>query len=132
MTVRRTTNPPTLVVAASLTAVEGLLLLGYAVLELASVSSERVAVAVTTALFFTAYGVLLLVSARALYRLQSWARSLVVLTQLIMLGLAWSFRGGDTTAVAIALAVVAVLVLVGLLSPSSIEALADPSDDEAV
>jgi hypothetical protein len=132
VTVRRATNPPTLVVAASLTAVEGLLLLGYAVLELANVSSERVEVAVTTALFFTAYGALLLVSARALYRRQSWARSLVVLTQLILLGLAWSFRGGDTTAVAVACAVVALVVLAGLLSPSSVEALSDHPDDEAV
>ena len=41
-------------------AVEGLVLLGYAVLELASFSSDRAAVALTTTLFFAAYGALLL------------------------------------------------------------------------
>jgi hypothetical protein len=48
----------------------------------------------------------------------------------MFLGLAWSFRGGSTTWVAIVLAVVAVVVLVGLLHPASIDALteADPQD----
>lgn len=133
MTVPRPSNPPALVAAASLVAVEGLLLLAYAVLELASLSSERVAVAVTTSVFFAAYGALLLACARSLVRQQSWARSPAVLTQLIALGVAWSFRGGETTMVAVALAAVALVVLVGLLSPRSIEALAEehPEDDLA-
>jgi hypothetical protein len=117
-----------LVVAASLVAVEGLLLLGYAVLELANVSSDRVAVAVTTAAFFAVYGGLLLVAAWAVTRGQSWGRSPIVLAQLIQLGVAWSFRGGGTTAVAVAIALVAVIVLVGILTPASVDALADPDD----
>ena len=125
MTVRRQSNPLALIVAAALVAVEGLFLLGYAVLELAAVSSERVAVAVTTALFFAVYGALLLFAARSLLQRQSWARSPAVLTQLIGLGVAWSFRGGETTAVAIVVAVVALVVLVGLFTPASIEALAE-------
>jgi hypothetical protein len=48
-----------------------------------------------------------------------------VLAQLIQLGIAWSFRGGDTTLVAVALAVVALVVVVGLLHPASIDALDD-------
>ncbi|MCB0895995.1 MAG: hypothetical protein H6529_04350 [Nocardioides sp.] len=123
MTVRRPSNPAPLVVAASLVAVEGLLLLGYAVLELASTSSDRVAVAVTTAVFFAAYGGLLLAAAWAVTHGRSWARSPIVLAQLIQLGVAWSFRGGGTTVAAAVLALVAVLVLVGLLVPSSIAAL---------
>lgn len=123
MTARRTATPAPLVVAASLVAVEGLLLVGYAVLELASISSDRVAVALTTALFFAVYGSLLLAAAWAVTRGRSWARSPIVLAQLIQLGVAWGFRGGGTTVVAIALAVVAVLVLAGLLAPSSIAAL---------
>jgi energy-converting hydrogenase Eha subunit A len=129
VTVRRTANPAPLVVAASLVAIEGLLLLGYAVLELASTSSDRVAVSLTTTLFFAGYGALLLACARAITRRQSWARSPIVLAQLIQLGLAWSFRGGDTTVVAVAIGVVAVLVLVGLLSPASVDALAERPDD---
>ena len=128
MSLRGSANPAPLVVAASLVAVEGLLLLGYAVLEIANVSSDRVAVGVTTSLFFAAYGALLLGAAWAITHGGSWARSPIVLAQLIQLGVAWSFRGGDTTAAAVALALVAVVVLLGILSPSSIEALADPDD----
>ena len=128
MTVRRPSKPAPLVVAASLVAVEGLLLLGYAVLELASVSADRAAVALTTAVFFAAYGALLVGAAWAITHGRSWARSPIVLAQLIQLGVAWSFRGGDTTWVAVAMAVVALVVLAGLLNPVSIDAL---SDDDA-
>jgi hypothetical protein len=128
VTVRPLDNPPPLVVAASLTAVEGLVLLGYAVLELASVSSDRVAVALTTALFFAAYGGLLVAAAWALTHGRSWARSPVVLAQLIQLGVAWSFRGGDTTVVAVVTALVAVVVLIGLFVPSSLAALSEDQE----
>ncbi len=130
MTVRRPPNPAPLVAAASLVAIEALLLLGYAVLELFSVSSDRVAVAVTTSLFFAAYGALLLFCAREITRGRSWARSPIVLAQLIQLGVAWSFRSGETTPVAIALAVVAVVVLAGLLAPASVDALSDEERPE--
>jgi hypothetical protein len=129
VSLRRTPNPAPLVVAASLVAVEGILLLGYAVLELASISSDRAAVALTTALFFAGYGALLLAAAWAITHGRSWARSPIVLAQLIQLGVAWSFRGGDTTVVAVAMAVVAVVVLVGVLLPSSIDALAQREED---
>jgi hypothetical protein len=122
---RRTDHPAPLVVAASLVAVEGLVLLLLAVLELASLSSQRLTMGVTTTGFFAVYGGALLLLAWSVHRGRSWARSPIVLAQLIQLGLAWSFRGGDTTLVAIALAVVALIVVVGLLHPASIEALAD-------
>lgn len=128
MSVRRPDLPAPLLVAAALVAVEGLLLLGYAVLELASISADRAAVALTTAVFFGAYAALLLACAYALARGRSWGRSPVVLSQLIQLGVAWSFRDGSTTAVAIALAVVALVVLAGVLAPASIGALADPDE----
>lgn len=128
MTVRRPDNPAPLVVAASLVAVEGLLLLGYAVLEIAHLSADRASVAVTTSIFFAAYGGLLLGAAWAITHGHSWARSPMVLAQLIQLGVAWSFRGGDTTWVAVTMAVVALVVLVGLFHPASIDALADPED----
>ena len=131
MSVRSTANPAPLVVAASLVVVEALLLLGYAVLELASISSDRAAVALTTAVFFAAYGLLLLAAAWAITHGRSWARSPIVLAQLIQLGVAWSFRGGETTLAAVAIAVVAVVVLVGVLLPSSIDALAGPEDERA-
>jgi hypothetical protein len=127
---RTAATPAPLLVAASLVAVEGLLLLGYAVLEVASVDGDRVAVAATTGLFFLVYGVGLLLCARALGRRHSWARSPVVLAQLIQIGVAWSFWGGNTTAIAIGVALVAVLVLVGVFHPASLQAL-EAADESA-
>jgi hypothetical protein len=115
--------PAPLVVAASLVAVEGLLVVGYGVLEAASLTVGRLTMGITTTVFFLGYGAGLLVCAWALRGLHSWARSPVVLAQLIQLGLAWSFRGGETTYVAVGLALAAVVVLVGLLHPASIDAL---------
>jgi hypothetical protein len=125
-------RPAPLVVAASLVAVEGLLLLVFAVLELANLDSDRLAMGATTSIFFLAYGAGLLLCAWSLVRGQSWARSPVVLTQLIGLGVAWSFRGGDTTAVAVAIAVVAVVVLAGLFHPASLAALADDGEQNSL
>jgi hypothetical protein len=112
-------------VAASLAAVEGLLLLAYGVLEAANVHSDRAAMGVTTALFFAVLGAVLLACAWLVVRGRAWARSPIVVAQVMFLGLAWSFLGGATTWVSVALALVAVLVLVGLLHPSSIDALGD-------
>jgi hypothetical protein len=125
-------RPAPLIVAASLVVVEGLLLLVFAVLELASLDADRVAMGATTSIFFLAYGAGLLWCAWSLVRGQSWARSPVVLTQLIGLGVAWSFRGGETTLVAVAIAAVALVVLVGLFHPASLAALADDGEQNAL
>jgi hypothetical protein len=121
-------TPAQLLVAASLVAVEGLLLAGYGVLETAAISSGRVTMGVTTALFFLAYGGGLIACAWGLWRRHSWGRGPAILAQLIQLGVAWSFRGGETTLVATGLAVVSVVVVVGLLHPASTEALVAESD----
>jgi hypothetical protein len=122
---RRTDHPAPLVVAASLVAVEGVVLLALAILELASLSSQRVTMGVTTAGFFVVYGAALLLCAWVVHRGHSWARSPIVLAQLIQLGLAWNFWGGSTTPIAVGLAVVAVVVVLGLFHPASLDALAD-------
>lgn len=121
----RTGAPAPLVVAASLAAVEGLVLVMLGVLELASWDADRAAMNVTTTAFFLGFGAVLLWCAWALHRGQSWARAPIVMFQLIQLGVAWSFRGDPTTLVAVALAVVAVVVVAGVLHPDSIEHLAD-------
>lgn len=112
--------PAPLTVAASLSAVEGLVLLGYGILELSNTSGERLVMGLTSALFLAGYGVALLCGAWLLSRGVSAARSPIVLTQLILLGVAWSFRGGGTTMIAIVVAVVAVLTIVGIFHPASI------------
>jgi hypothetical protein len=121
-------QPSPLVVAASLVAIEGLMLLLYAVLEAASVHADRVAMGVTTAVFFAAIGGGLVACAWLVVRGRAWARSPIVVAQVLFLGIAWNFLGGSTTWVSIALAVVAIVVLVGLLHPASIDALTEDRD----
>jgi len=110
--------------------VEGLLLVGYAVLELLNIQSGRVAMGLTTSLFFLLYGAGLLLCAWGLSRHDSWARSPIVLAQLIQLGVAWSFWGGETKLVALVIAAAALVVLVGVFHPASLRALeqADAED----
>ena len=90
--------PAPLVVAASLAGLEGLLVLAYAVVLAADIHADRAAMGVTTSLFFA-------LLARDADRLRvvrraharTWARSPIVVVQVMALGLAWNFLGGDTT-----------------------------------
>jgi hypothetical protein len=116
------TAPAPVLVATALAAVEAAVLVLLGVAELWSLSSERLAMGGTTAAFFLLYGAGLGVCAWSLRRLLSWSRAPVVLTQLIALGLAWNFRGGETTLVAVALLVVSLVVLAGVFHPSSVRA----------
>lgn len=118
-------NPAPLTVAASLVAVEGGLVVLLAVAELASISSARLTMGLTTAVFFAVYGAALLGCALLLVRRVSFGRSPALLAQLIQLGVAWSFRGGVTTWLAVVLALVALVVIAGLLHPASMDALAE-------
>jgi hypothetical protein len=108
-------------------AVEALALIVLAVLELAHLSVGRVTMGVTTAVFFLLYAAALLLCGYGLLRLVSWARSPVVLAQLIQLGLAWSWRG--TPAVAVPLALLSLAVLGAIFAPSSLAALESGADD---
>jgi hypothetical protein len=114
-----------LLVAAVLVALQGLGMLVLAVIELASLSGDRLALGLTTAVFFGALAATLALCARGLANANSWARSPVVVAELLQLLTAWSFRGGETTLVAVGLAVYAVVVLVCVLHPASTRALAD-------
>jgi peptidoglycan/LPS O-acetylase OafA/YrhL len=122
--------PAPLVVAAGLTSVEGALTLMYGLSEALHITSDRLVMGVTTSLFFVAYGVAMLLCAWGINRLRTWARGPVLLVQLIWLGLAWNFRQGDTWPLAVGLAVPAVVVLVGMLLPSSVDALERGPRDE--
>lgn len=116
--------PAPLAVAASLVLVEAVLLVLQGVAELVALSSQRVVMGATTALFFVAYGVGLGLCAWGVYRLRSVARAPIVVAQLIQVMVAWSFWGGSTTWVAVALVAIAVVVLAGIFHPASLEALA--------
>jgi hypothetical protein len=114
-------NPPPLTVAASLVAIQGVVLLALAVLELVNASSERMSMGVSTAVFFLVYGGLLLLCSWALTQQQGWTRGPVLITQLIQLGLAWNLR--DLPLVAAALALTAAVVLAGMLHPATLKTL---------
>jgi len=120
--------PPPLQVAAAVVGIEALLLVGYGAVLVPAVSSARLAMGVTTPVFFALYGVGLAFCAWKLRALHSWARSPLVLAQLIQLGVAWSFRGGASTGVAVGLAVLSAVALAGIFHPASIDALADHPD----
>ena len=121
-------NPPPLTVAASLAVVEAIVLLVLAVLELADTSRGRLGLGLSTAAFFAAYGVVLLVAAWALWRRRSWARGPVLITQLIVLGLAWNLREHVLTA--LGLAVVGLVAIAGVLHPDTLAALEGRDDEQ--
>jgi hypothetical protein len=113
------------VVAASLTAVEGMFVVLFGLAELRSLPSERLSSGLAVSAFFVGFGAGLIFCAWQLNRARPWSRGPVLLAQLIQLGVAWSFWGGSTTWVAISLGVVALIVLAGVLHPQSIDALND-------
>jgi hypothetical protein len=117
--------PPPLVVAASLAALEGLLVLVYGVLEAANLHADRAAMGITTAAFFGILGFALVACAWLVSRGRPGARAPIIVVQVMLVGLAWNLRGGSTTWVAAGLALVAALVLIGLLHPASVAALTD-------
>jgi hypothetical protein len=128
--------PFPLLAAAALVGLQSACLLVYGLLQLPSLGSGRATMVVTTALFFLLYGGALGVFAWKLVNLTSWTRAPVVVAQLVWLGVAWSFRGGSTTAVAAVLAVVALAVLAGVFAPASLRAVeaaeGPPVDEEVV
>jgi hypothetical protein len=115
--------PAPLKAAAGLVLVEGICAVLFGVVEAFSTDADRVALGVTSALFFVAYGGALGWCAWGLWRMRSWSRSPAVLAQLIFLGLAWNLRSGSAKPVAVFGAIVAVVVLAGVLHPRSIDAL---------
>ena len=115
-------NPPPLTVAASLVAVQGVVLVGLGITDLANIDPDRRAVAISGAVFFGGYGLALLACAIGLVRRVAWVRGPVLLTQLVQLGIAWNVR--DFWPLAVSMAVASAVVLAGVLHPASVDALA--------
>ncbi|MCX6396433.1 MAG: hypothetical protein NTV23_08110 [Propionibacteriales bacterium] len=110
-------------VAAVVVATQGLFAVVFGAAEALNITSARAVMGATTALFFVAFGCGMVACAWGLARVRSWARGPVMLAQLMSLGLAWNFRGGETGWISVVLAVPAVIGLVGMLHPRSVEAL---------
>ena len=114
-------------------AAEGLTLAILGIAEAFTIQSSRLVLGLTTTAFFILYGGGLVLVARGLSRASTWSRGPAVFAQLIQLLVAYSFWGGATKAVAIALAVAAVGVLIGVFQKASMEALTDdPTKDRPV
>lgn len=103
---------------------EALIFAVLAILEIFSVSSERIGLGVSTTVFLVVIAAGLLWAASRVVQGDAWARSPLVFAQLIQLGLAWNFRG-DPVWLAPAIALPAVVVLACLLAPPVTRALSD-------
>jgi hypothetical protein len=123
-------RPLTIVAAAVLLALEGLLGLAYAGLEVGQIRMSRAEVGVGVAILMAGFGLLLLLVARGVFLGKRWSRGPAVATQLILLPIAWSFRGGATTWVSVGLAALAMAVLVGVLHPRSTAVFVGPPADK--
>jgi hypothetical protein len=122
-------RPLTIVVAASALALEALIALGYAALEIGQVQMSRAVVGVGVTILMACFGLFLLLVARSVFLGKRWSRAPAVATQLILLPLALSFAGGGTTWVSVVLALLAIAVLVGLLHPRSTAVFVGPAAD---
>lgn len=112
---------PGLLVAAAALVLEALGLLLLAVLQLAGSGGSSSVLAFGVA--YAGYSVLLILVAAGLVRRRRWSRGPTVVTQLIQLPIAWSLYSGPAGPLAVAPGLLAVLVLVGVLLPSSTAAL---------
>lgn len=104
---------------------EAIVLAVLGIVELVSIHRDRLALGVTTTIFLFVYAAGLVLAGIGIGRARSWARAPVVLSQLIQVGLAWSFHGGATTWLAVCLAVPAVAVLIIAVRPATTAALYD-------
>jgi hypothetical protein len=120
-------RPLTIVIAAALLALEGLIGLAYAGLEVGQIRMSRAVVGVGVTVLMACFGLLLLVVARGVFLGKRWSRGPAVATQLILLPIAWSFKGGSTTWVSVVLAALAIAVLVGVLHPRSTAVFVPPA-----
>ena len=124
---RSPSRPASLLMAAALLGLEALAAVVFGGIALTQIRISRAEVGAGVAIWMLGYGILLLVMARGVFRGRRWSRAPAIATQLILLPIAFSFRGAPTTWVAGAIAVVAVGALVGLLHPRSTEVFVGPA-----
>ena len=115
--------PRPLKLAAAVVAAEGLALIVLGIVEAFTVQSSRLVLGLATTGFFVVYGAGLVLVARGLWRASRWSRGPTVFSQLIQLLVSYSFWGGSTKVVAVALAIAAVAVLIWVFQKASTDAL---------
>jgi peptidoglycan/LPS O-acetylase OafA/YrhL len=126
-------SPATVRQAAVATAVEGVALVVVAVVLVVralSGAQERSISGYGTAVWFVVMGAAVLAAGWALWTGRRWGRGIAVFAQLLLLGVAWYVAvGSQRWAYGVPIAVVVVVTLVLLFSPSALQWMAqDPSD----
>ncbi|KQR16710.1 hypothetical protein [Cellulomonas sp. Leaf334] len=131
MTERR---PAVLLIVCLLVILEAAAFLGLAVAWAADVVRGAAAMP-GASLFLVAFAVgvalLLLLAARGLWRGRRWARSPLIMWQILLVVLAISWLGAEPAVWPVVVLVVAVLIGVGLLLPSAVAATAHRQDPPA-
>ena len=120
------TRPAPLLLAGVLIGVEALTAIVFGVVALTQITVTRAGLGGGVAILMLIYGLLLVFVARGVLRGRRWSRGPAAATQLILLPIAWSFRGSPTTWVAVLIAVTAVVIIIGLLHPRSTEVFVGP------
>ena len=108
-----------LFLAAGLIGLEALGAIVFGIAEITQTRASRLVVGSGVALLMLSLGAFLVAVARGVARGRRWSRGPAVAIQLLQVLLAYSFAGGDTWWVTLALAPLAVLVLVCLLVPAA-------------
>jgi hypothetical protein len=117
-------------VGAGLVGAEAVALLVFAVVAAMNINADRLTLGITNAVFFVIYAAALGLCAVGFARLSSWCRGPIVLTQIIQLGIAYSFASRATAWLSAALAVPALIVLASALAPSTTRALYGGENDD--
>jgi peptidoglycan/LPS O-acetylase OafA/YrhL len=120
-------RPAPLLLAAVLLGLEALAALVFGGIALTQIRIDRAVVGTEVAIWMLGYGLLLVALARAVFLGRRWSRAPSIATQLILLPIAFSFRGEPTTWVAATIALVAIAALVALLHPRSTEVFVGPA-----
>lgn len=115
--------PKVVKVAGVLLALVGVaaLVMGVAV-TISTVPSHPI-VGIGSGLFLAAYGIGLGLVSRGLWRTRRWSRGPAIATQVLHLPVAWSFLGGHTQLIGVAVGAVALIIIGCLVSPPATRAL---------
>jgi len=118
--------PGTVLVFALLLTLQAAAFLGFGLFEATQLHGGRVMTGLMTALLLVAWGVALVTLAGAAVAGRGWSRGPAVALELIHIPVAWSFLGGRTTWVAVALGVSSLVAVVLVLLPPSTAHLVGP------